>query len=503
MRKIYLLIFIGCFLSLCGYACSERGQIETPQREIRAVWFCTLGGMDWPGSQYARTTYQAEKQKTLLRQKFDELKEAGINTILFQTRIRATTAYPSRYEPWDGAFSGVPGVAPPYDVLAFAIEEAHRRGMELHAYLVTFPICSVETARLLGKKALSAKHPEMCIRSGDRWIMDPGVPGTALYLARMVDEIVERYEVDGIHLDYIRYPEKEIPFNDSRTYRRYGHGRNKAQWRSDNVTHIVQRIYETVKSRKPWVKVTCAPVGKYADLPRYPSRGWNARDAVNQDVRLWLQRGWMDGLFPMMYFDGAHFFPFALNWQENSSGRPVAAGLGIYKLAPEEGNWELSQIVRQLLFVQKGRAGGVAFFRSDFLLNNTKGILDYLQYNIVQPVLPPAMIWADSVAPSPPTWKTTRKGESLFFEWEAVTDNTPITYNLYRYSDNRVALVVGHLRGTSFLYTPSLPRHLNARYVLTAMDAYGNESTFFLPHEKPHLAPYTVVYPSALRTTRR
>ena len=145
LRLLYALLLL---FPLCVPAQSlpESWPLQPAQREYRAVWFCTFGGMDWPGRRYAQTEYKAEVQRQELIRTFDRLQAAGINTILFQTRIRSTVAYPSQYEPWDGAFSGTPGVAPPYDVLQFAVEQAHLRGMELHAYVVAYPICSVPLA---------------------------------------------------------------------------------------------------------------------------------------------------------------------------------------------------------------------------------------------------------------------------------------------------------------------------------------------------------------------
>ncbi len=477
--------------------------VPSPQREVRAVWFCTLGGMDWPGHQYAQTAYKAELQKRLLCQTFDQLQRAGINTILFQTRLRSTTAYPSRYEPWDGAFSGTPGVAPPYDVLAFAVEEAHRRGMELHAYLVAYPICSVALAKQLGKQSLPARRPDLCVRAGDKWMMDPGRPGTAEHIAAMAREIVENYDVDGIHLDYIRYPEKEVPFNDNKTYAHYGYGQPKAQWRRDNVTRTVRKVAEAVRSVRPWVKMSCSPIGKYADLPLHFSYGWNARDAVNQDAQAWLREGWMDMLFPMMYFDGKHFYPFAVNWHEQSSGRPVIPGLGIYFLDPREKDWDVMRVMRQINFTRQLGMSGQAYFRSRFLLNNVKGLLDFVTDAYRQPALSPAMTWLDSIAPASPKWTSQIVGETLRFSWQPVADNTPVVYNLYRLTQRGAQLVEHHLRGTRFDYTPALPSLLHDTYAVVAMDAYGNES--LLPKYQPHApsTPHLLGLPSAVARSRK
>lgn len=509
MHKALLLFSMFCLAWFQTQASSlfpDKWPLHSTDREYRAVWFCTLGGMDWPGNLYAQTEYKAEIQRAALRAAFDRLKAAGINTILFQARIRSTTAYPSQYEPWDGAFSGTPGVAPPYDVLQFAIEEAHLRGMELHAYLVVYPICSVAQARQLGRQALPVRRPDLCVKCGDRWMMDPGVPETAEYIAGLCREILERYEVDGIHLDYIRYPEKEIPFNDARTYARYGKGTSKEQWRRDNVTRTVRLVHETIRSIRPWVRLTCSPLGKYADLPRQTSRGWNARNTVSQDAQLWLREGWMDALFPMMYFDNEHFYPFAMNWLQESHGRPVVPGLGIYFLSPSQKDWDVVRILRQMNFLRSHGLSGHAFFRSRFLLENHKGILDITRDFHARPALTPAMTWADSVPPSAPDFNVSIEGRTLRFRWAAVADATPVSYNIYRSSPEGAELVAARLRGTTHDYTPALPRHLHDNYVVVAMDAYGNESKISSSHEKKAVSSLSrwVEYPSAFgQPTRR
>ena len=477
----------------------EGWQLPASGREYRAVWYCTLAGMDWPGRNIARTEAQAEVQRELLRRDFDRLQAAGINTILFQTRIRSTMAYASKYEPWDGAFSGTPGVAPPYDVLQFAIDEAHRRGMELHAYLVAYPICTVEQAKKLGRKALPAQHPDLVQRCGDKWMMDPGVPGTAEYIAELCREIVERYDVDGIHLDYIRYPEKEIPFNDAKTYARYGNRQPLAQWRRDNVTRTVRAVHDAVRAVRPWVRLSCSPIGKFANLPRQSAGGWNARDAVYQDAQLWLKEGWMDLLFPMMYFDAHNFYPFAYDWQQNAHQRIVAPGLGIYFLSPKEGKWTIDQVTRQMHVLRQMGIGGYAYFRSQFLLDNHQGIYDFTRQFNAQPALTPAMTWLDNTPPALPAMGSRIEGHDLRIWWTPVADATPISYNIYRIDPHGPTLVAQRLRTTQFVLQPAIPAHLHATYVVAAMDAYGNESPFSTTYEAPKSTLRAVPYPSSRR----
>ena len=168
MKKIYALLF--CFAMVNAMATAQTlftldKQFQSPDREVRAMWLTTLKGLDWP-KKPARTPEATEKQKQELCHILDQLQAAGINTVLFQSRIRSTTAYPSAIEPWDGVFSGTIGKAPLYDPLQFALDECHRRGMELHAWVVAFPICDVADARKLGRKALPSQKPKLCQRCG-------------------------------------------------------------------------------------------------------------------------------------------------------------------------------------------------------------------------------------------------------------------------------------------------------------------------------------------------
>ena len=299
---------------------------EPVKREVRGVWLTTLNGLDWPKTK-ATSAANREKQQKELCQILDQLQQCGINTVFLQTRIRGAVLYPSKIEPWDVAMTGSYNKHPGYDPLKYAIEETHKRGMELHAWVVTIPAFKTAVASKIGKNSLMRTNPGLLRKHNGSYYMDPGEPETAKYLTRICNEIVENYDVDGIHLDYIRYPENPNSFKDAATFKKYGKGKKKEHWRRENVDKIVKDIYEGVKSRKPWVRVSCSPVGKYKDVSRFSAKGWNAFDAVYQDAQGWLKEGTMDMLCPMMYFDGDHFYPFAADWQENTFGRTVVPGL--------------------------------------------------------------------------------------------------------------------------------------------------------------------------------
>lgn len=447
-----------------------------PKYEVRAVWLTTIGGIDWPHS-YAGSARSIERQKDELRDILDRLQRANINTVLLQTRIRATTIYPSAYEPWDGCLSGKPGKSPGYDALKFAIDECHRRGMELHAWIVAIPVGKWNAA---GCVRLRKRHPGLVRKIGDEGYLDPEKPQTAEYLADLCAEITGNYDIDGIHLDYIRYHET-WPMKVSRRQGR------------TNITNIVRAISRRVKSIKPWVKMSCSPIGKYKDLSRFSSYGWNAYERVCQDAQAWLRDGLMDELFPMMYFRGNQFYPFALDWNEHSYGRIVAPGLGIYFMSPGEKDWPLADITREMLTLRHYGMGH-AFFRSKFFTDNVKGIYDFTAQSFNQyPALIPPMTWQSSARPSAPSGLSRRTQEDNveLLSWTpADKDTTRIMYNVYSSreypvnTDDARNLTVVRLRKSSLIIPHDPTRH----YAVTATDRYGNEST---PLQERHTNPDT------------
>ncbi len=358
MKRTLILIYV-----LIACIMTEAQPVATPSLndEIRAVWLTTIGGIDWPRT-YATSPATIEQQKRELTRMLDRLKLIRINTVLLQTRIRGTVIYPSSLEPWDGCMSGQSGRSPGYDPLRFAIDECHKRGMELHAWVVTLPLGKWNGA---GCRNMRNKYPKLIRRIGEDGFLNPEQPQTGDVIASVCEEIVRKYDVDGIHLDYIRYPDGW----------RIKVGRSTGR---EHITSIVRKIHTAVKSVRRNIKLSCSPIGKYEDLSRYSSRGWNAYMGVCQDAQGWLRTGLMDQLYPMMYFKGNQFFPFALNWSENKYGKEVAAGLGIYFLDPHEGNWKIDEVKRQLAICRQYGLGQ-CFFRAKFLLDNVQGLYDYLR----------------------------------------------------------------------------------------------------------------------------
>ncbi len=472
--------FLLIFISLLFITIKTAAQ---PKHEIRATWITTLGGMDWPRNK-ATNANGIRRQQQELRDILDQLKEANFNTVILQTRLRGDLIYPSAFETFPEALTGKTGRNPGYDPLAFAIEECHKRGMELHAWIVTIPIGNHRQIKLLDKYSVVRKNRKICKQYQGSWYLDPGHPGTADYLAGIVREIVSRYDVDGVHFDYIRYPENARRFPDKDTHRKYGKGKDLKQWRRENITAITRRLHAEVKQLKPWVKVSSSPVGKFKDTNRYSSFGWNAYETVYQDAQGWLKEGIHDALFPMMYFKDNHFYPFALDWKENDNGRWVVPGLGIYFLSPKEQDWPIDEVSRQLHFTRQTGLAGHAYFRNRFLLDNVKGIFDELKNDFyTTPALVPPMTWQDSIAPTIPTspvYETLEDG-SIKLSWAPSKDNhdLPVVYHLYTSdtypvdTENANHLFATFLRDTTLSIKASEGKRY---YAVTASDRYGNES---------------------------
>jgi uncharacterized lipoprotein YddW (UPF0748 family) len=477
MNRLLTLLFLLVISSVAG---------AQPKYEVRAAWITAAYGLDWPRSK-ATTREGVRRQQQELERILDCLKEANFNTVIFQTRMRGDVSYRSEIEPYSSVFTGTVGGSPGYDPLAFAVSECHKRGMECHAWMVAVPLGGKKHVESLGKMSVTKRKRDICVAYKNEYFLNPGNPATKEYLMRLVSEVVSRYDVDGVQFDYLRYPERAVKFPDDNEYRRYGKGRSREQWRRDNLTEIVRYIYRGVKALKPWVKVSTCPVGKYRDTSRYPSRGWNAYNTVFQDPQGWLGEGIMDQIYPMLYFRGNHFYPFALDWQEQRNSRHIVPGLGIYFLDPREGNWTLDDVERQINFIRREEMAGAAFYRMRYLEDNTRGIYDVLRDNYYSaPALVPPMPWLDKQAPTAPSGLTVEhSGGYARLSWKASSDND--NRNAPRYvvyasdttpvdtSDPR-NIVACNVTATELIYTTLVPWQYKRHFAVTAVDRYGNES---------------------------
>ncbi len=456
------------------------------KHEIRAVWLTTIYGLDWP-TKPATTERGRQAQKEELIRILGQLQEANFNTVFLQVRMRGDVIYHSAIEPATSIFSGKYGVMPGYDPLAFAIEECHKRGMECHAWFVTFPLGTEKAVAQQGKRSVVKRHPKLCKRHNGFWYLDPGVPGTADYILSLVKELVSNYDIDGIHFDYIRYPEKAKSFPDKKVFNQYGKNQRLSDWRRQNINRMVCRIYDWVKSQKPWVQVSSSPLGKYNRIPEVPNAGWTAYESVFQDPKQWMEQGKQDMIVPMMYYLHKNFFPFVDNWIENAGGRLVVPGLGAYRMEKSEADWAVTDITDQIDYIRSYGGAGCAFFRCAHVLNNTKGLYEELLNNYYRyPAQLPPLTWLSSHKPkAPKEVLVEREEDELKLTWsKPAAEQEEVTYSIYYsrtdtiQSDRPEYLLATGVRDTSIYLPISGLKEQGFLFRVSASTRYHIESDF-------------------------
>ncbi len=462
---------ITLFLSLCAFTFLA----AQPAQEVRAVWLTTNWQLDWPSrtgvSEKVRLNQQAELCRIL-----DRIKQANMNVVFFQSRVRGEVLFESAIEPWSRFVSGKSGVAPEYDPLAFAVEECHKRGLQCHAWMVSMPLGGISQMKKQGAHSLLKRKPAMVTLHKGEYYLEPSDPGAAEYLASLAGEIVQKYDVDGVHLDYIRYPEEVKGYPDAKMYQKSGTTLSLEDWRRENINRIVFAIYDRVKEIKPWVKVSSAPLGRFRDLPGLKRYGWDAYTAVYQDAQYWMRQGKHDLIAPMMYYKEELFYPYLIDWVMNSNGRPVVSGLGAYRLDAREADWDLRELDNQVFWGRLFGAGGQAIYRTGNFIEDKKGLSRLLQEELYRkPACYPPMNWvADSIVEKP-------TGVCLEEEvggWRISWVREPgFTYNIYATDKNgKYELLEPAVHDSTFFVAASEWVDLIPHFGISAANKYHYES---------------------------
>lgn len=435
-RLMTLAILVASTLFLCGSVTNALAQVQTDtipakKYEVRAVWLTTIFNLDWP-KKPAQSKSGEKQQQHELAAFLDRLYNAGINTVYLQVRGRGDLIYPSSIEPLSPAIKGKHLSSLSYDPLQYAIEECHKRGMRVHAWLVTLPLGTASYVKSLGHNAYVKMYPKQCLKYQGEWYMDPASDGTINHLKRIVKELVSKYEIDGIQLDYIRYPSNKDDFPDKQTYSKSGTTLSKEEWRRSNINRIVSGIYEQAKAIRPEIEVSASPLGKYREVKSLGEVGWTALESVHQDPLQWEKETKIDALAPMLYYKERLFYPFVEDWT-NVFKTPIIVGLGSYRLMKGEGDWKLDEILTQIKYVQQHqKTSGLAFFRADQVASPTFGLYEQLKDSLfARPTLPLKGAGAPSSnKPSDIEIKEEKEGLRLSWQHEAsVEDN--VMYVIY------------------------------------------------------------------------
>jgi uncharacterized lipoprotein YddW (UPF0748 family) len=407
-------------LLLAGCAVPNRpgasiDEVPAPARsEMRGLWVATVGNIDWP----SRRGLSEKQQRKELVGILDRAAKIGFNTIVLQVRPAADALYASELEPWAAWLTGTQGESPGYDPLAFAITEAHARGLQLHAWINPFRAGNTaDTAVLSPSHVFHARRDLVRVYGSNLW-MDPGDPETHERSIRAIRDIVTRYDVDGIHADDYFYPyqisdslQRVVPFPDDSTYARYGAGQDRDDWRRANIDRFVERMYRTVHEVKPNVVVGLSPFGIWRPGNPESVRGLDAFSTIYADSRKWLQEGWMDYFVPQLYWPiGApqQSFPALLDWwnAQSTAGRYVWPGLAAYRVQNGSANaFSLDEIPAQMRIVRERlKVPGEVLFNTKSTLYRLDGLIGETVGREVYgaPAVVPAYSWLDSIAPRPP-----------------------------------------------------------------------------------------------------
>ena len=479
MKKFLSITLIAAVSALVS------AQATNPKHEFRGAWMHTIGQR-----QYKKPT--AELQTYLIDQ-LDKLQAAGVNAVLFQVRHSADALYPSNLEPWS-RFLTENGQAPdPYwDPLQFMIEQAHARGMELHAWLNPYRVTTSKNEKL-PKNHIFHKEPGRFVDYADnKKYFDPGLPENREFITDVVMDIVNRYDVDGIHFDdyFYPYPVSGKDFPDNKSYKKYGKGMNRDDWRRQNVDMLIKDIHDAIAaSSKPWVRFGVSPFGiwrnKSSDPRGSDTNGLQNYDALYADVLLWDKEGWVDYTLPQLYWELEHPRASTLtlcDWWNNAGlkqhlyiGQDVHNIMKHPDLAPSTNPTQLDHKIQ--LSRAAENVHGNCWWPGYAITSNMEGVADSLSTNQQSTVaLVPEYTWKTSVTPEPVT-ASLASGKLTWSrpEVKGTTDDVN-RFVVYRFDENTKTLdfnnpanIVAVTYQTE--YTPATP----GIYAVTGLNRVNKE----------------------------
>lgn len=466
-----------------------------PKREFRGAWLHVIGQSQWQNKTPAQ-------QRNYIVDQFDKLEDAGCNAVIFQVRPTADALYESKLEPWSAWLTGKRGKAPSpaWDPMAFAIEEAHRRGMEFHAWLNPYRVTSSAKDVLPASHAAN-KEPHRFVKFNGQTFFDPAYQENRDFICEVIDDITRRYNVDAIHIDdyFYPYPANGKKFDaDQRSYAKFGKGMNKSDWRRHNVDLLIEQIHKTIKSRKPWVRFGVSPFGiwrnKSSDPRGSASSGLQNYDDLYADVLLWVNKGWIDYNVPQIYWEIGHkaadYDKLIRWWSRYAAGRPLIIGQDVERSvkAADLKNPAINQVPEKFRLQRTlPNIDGNCLWYSAAVVRNVGNIANALQNTYQRrPALQPLMPFIDNKAPKKPRKvKAFWMPDGYYLFWTApkaknVMDEARF-YAIYRFKKGEKVNLsdAEHL----IMVTPStmvkLPYENGKEkytYVVTSLDRVQNES---------------------------
>src|SRR3954469_22815801 len=353
-----------------------------PKYELRAAWIATVVNIDWPSKKGLPVDQQKAEYITML----DSLQHLGMNAVIVQVRPAADAFYPSPYEPWSEWLTGTQGIAPEpyYDPLKFMIDEAHKRGMEFHAWLNPYRAVFDMRNSSVASNHITRVHKDWFLMYGGKKYFNPGLPQVMQYVTNIVKDIVTRYDVDAIHMDDYFYPYritgKEFP--DEATYEKYGNSLKKEDWRRSNCDTIIKMIHDTIVAVKPMVKFGISPFGVWRNKSKDDDgsdtkAGQTNYDDLYADILLWLKNSWIDYVAPQLYWEiGNKFCDYETLldwWGKHSYDKDVYVGHALYRTVenPTPAWRNPVELPNEIKFLRENKniQGSIYFSASNFYSN--------------------------------------------------------------------------------------------------------------------------------------
>lgn len=499
MMKTKTTFLMVCLLAVWLSSCSNKGVYSgtaVAKREFRGAWVQCVNG------QFQGLGTQAMQQN--LTQQLDELKKDGVNAIIFQVRPECDALYASPYEPWSRFLTGTQGQTPsPYwDPLAWMVDECHKRGMELHAWINPYRAKTKGTTALANTH-ISITHPERMFTYDGQYILNPGQPVNRDYICTVVKDIVKRYDIDGLHIDdyFYPYPAAGQVIPDDREFAAYNNGfKNKADWRRDNVNVFIKQLFETIKKEKPWVKFGVSPFGIYRNKKTDPLNGSDTNGTQNYDdlyadVLLWVNNGWIDYCVPQLYWQIGHnladYKTLITWWNKYASNRHLYIGEDVEKTVKfaDVDNPNTNQMAAKFkLHQQLPNVNGSVLWYSRVVVDD-KGQYGTMlrKYFWKTPALPPLMKYIDDKTPKAPKHvKVVKMGDgNHVLCWDAPKGkkwgDVVTRFVVYKFAKGEKvnlndASKIVTITNNTMLTLPYVNGSTKYTYVVTALDRLSNES---------------------------
>ena len=483
-------------LPLAGSTALSQEAPPAASREFRAVWVATVANIDWP-SKPGLNAWQQQHEMLAILNKAVELR---LNAVILQVRPATDALYASSLEPWSEFLTAQMGrpPEPAYDPLTFAVAEAHKRGLELHAWFNPYRSHHPAAKSELSSNHLNVARPELVRRYGRYLWLDPGDTAVRRHSIKVITDVVKRYDIDGVHIDDYFYPYKErdsagviIDFPDSTTWKRYvasGGTLSRDDWRRRNVDVLVQELYRGIKSTKRWVKFGISPFGIWR--PGFPEqiKGFDAYAELYADSKKWLNEGWLDYFTPQLYWQinrADVSYPVLLKWwiSENTKRRNMWPGNFTSRVgATGDNSWKAQEILDQISMTRLTEgAGGNVHFSAKVFMQNRDSIVDRLLAGAYAgPALVPASPWLDSIAPRKPVAYLAKDSITRAIRIhmaESGLEKAWLWVLRYRYGPDWSTII---LPGTQKVHMFDASAGLTPpdQVVVSQVDRVGNESAF-------------------------